>query len=319
MRSWLCALLLVLAAPLASAQSFPSRPVQMVVTFAAGGSVDVIARTIAEDLAKRLGQPVIVENRVGANGNIAAAFVAKAPADGHTLLVTGGSTLTLNPYLYKELPFDPLQSFAPVVMTARTNLILVVQPKLKVNTVAELIALAKAHPGELNYGSGGTGSQLHIAGELFNAAAGIDTRHVPYKGALPALTDLLSGQIDFMFDSATSVPHIRSGKLKALGVVGPNPVPALPDVKVLGDLGVKGMDAASGWHGIFAPAGTPPETVRQLNGEIVRILQTPRLRERIVALGAEPAFSTPDELRNLVALDLERLGNVLKKMGVHPE
>jgi tripartite-type tricarboxylate transporter receptor subunit TctC len=306
-----------LAAPAAAiAQaSYPSKPITIIVSVSAGGSIDTIARSLAEELAKNLGQPVIVENRPGANGNLAAQAVARAAPDGYTLLATGGSTLNLNPHLYKQLPFDPLKSFVPITLTARTNLILVVHPKLKVETVEAFVALAKAQPGKLNYGSAGNGSLLHIAGELFNDGAGVDTNHVPYKGLAPAVNDLLAGQIDFMFDSATTVPHIKSGKLKGLAVVGPNQLAALPELKVLSAHGIKGMEVASGWHGLFAPAGTPPEIVARLNAEAVKVLAMPKIKERISALGAEPASSSSAELSKRLAADIERLGPIVKKTG----
>ena len=306
---------LVLPAAAGAQAGYPSKPITIIVSVSAGGSIDTIARTLAEELAKNLGQPVIVENRPGANGNLAAQAVARAAPDGYTLLATGGSTLNLNPHLYKQLPFDPLKSFAPITMTARTNLILVVHPKLKVDTVEALVALAKSQPGKLNYGSAGNGSLLHIAGELFNDAAGVDTNHVPYKGLAPAVNDLLAGQIDFMFDSATTVPHIKAGKLKGLAVVGPNRLAALPDLKVLSAHGIKGVEVASGWHGLFAPAGTPPEIVAKLNAEAVKVLAMPKVKERISALGAEPASSSSAELSKRLASDIERLGPIVKKTG----
>jgi len=299
----------------AAAAAWPDKPVQILVTVSAGGSIDLIARTIGAELASRLHQPVLVENRPGANGNIAAAAVAHAAPDGYTLLATGGSTLNLNPFLYRQLAFDPVTGFAPVTLTAYTNFILVVRPTLEVNSVAEFIALAKKEPGRLNYGSAGNGSLTQIATELFNSAAGIRTSHVPYKGLSPAVNDLLAGQIDFMFDSATTVPYIKSGKLKALAVVGPKPLRALPQLKVLSAYGVKGVDVASGWHGVFAPAGTPADIVRRLNTEIVAILKTTSVQERIVALGAEPASSTPEELARRLARDLQTLGPVVKRTG----
>jgi len=312
----LAAACLVAAAPAAVGQAaYPTKPITIIVSVSAGGSIDTIARSLAEELAKNLGQPVIVENRPGANGNLAAAAVARAAPDGYTLLATGGSTLNLNPHLYKQLPFDPLKSFVPITMTARTNLILVVHPKLKVETVEAFVALAKAQPGKLNYGSAGNGSLLHIAGELFNDGAGVDTNHVPYKGLAPAVNDLLAGQIDFMFDSATTVPHIKSGKLKGLAVVGPNRLAALPELKVLSAHGIKGMEVASGWHGLFAPAGTPPEIVARLNAEAVKVLAMPKIKERISALGAEPASSSSAELSKRLASDIERLGPIVKKTG----
>jgi tripartite-type tricarboxylate transporter receptor subunit TctC len=306
-----------LAAGLATdAAAFPTKPITIVVSVSPGGSIDTIVRTLAHELAKSLGQPVIVENRPGANGNLAAQSVARAAPDGYTLLATGASTLNTNPHLYKQLPFDPIKSFVPITMTARTNLVLVVHPRLKVNTVEEFVALAKAQPGKLNYGSAGSGSLSHIAGELFNDAAGIDTRHVPYKGLAPAVNDLLAGHIDFLFDSATTVPHIKAGKLTALAVAGPNRLPALPDLRLLAAHGVKGLEVASGWHGLFAPAGTPPEIVARLNAEAVKVLSMPKVMERVSALGAEPAHSSSAELAKRLASDIERLGPIVKKIGV---
>jgi tripartite-type tricarboxylate transporter receptor subunit TctC len=306
----------LVAAPEALAQAaYPSKPITIIVSVSAGGSIDTIARSLAEELAKSLGEPVIVENRPGANGNLAATAVARAAPDGYTLLATGGSTLNLNPHLYKQLPFDPVKSFVPITLTARTNLILVVHPKLKVDTVEAFVALAKAQPGKLNYGSAGNGSLLHIAGELFNAGAGIDTNHVPYKGLAPAVNDLLAGQIDFMFDSATTVSHVKSRKLKALAVVGPNRLAALPELKILSAHGIKGMEVASGWHGLFAPAGTPPAIVARLNAEALKVLAMPKIEERISALGAEPASSSSEELAKLLAGDIERLGPIVRKTG----
>lgn len=295
--------------------TYPSKPITLVVSVSAGGSIDTIARSYAEGLSQSLGQPVVVENRPGANGNIAAMAVARAAPDGYTLLATGGSTLNLNPFLYRSLPFDPVKSFVPITMTARTNFILVVHPKLGVDTIEAFVALAKAQPGKLNYGSAGSGSLIQIATELFNTTAGVQTNHVPYKGLAPAVNDLLAGQIDFMFDSATTMAHIQSGKLKALAVVGPNRLPALPEIKTLAEHGIKGVEAASGWHGLFAPAGTPAEIVEKLNAALQPILASASIKERIIALGAEPASSTSAELAKVLAEDLVRLEPIVKKTG----
>ena len=304
------------ATPAALAQgAFPAKPITIIVSVSAGGSIDTIARTLAEELAKSLGQPVIVENRPGANGNLAAGAVARAAPDGYTLLATGGSTLNLNPHLYKQLPFDPLKSFVPITMTARTNLILVVHPKLKVDTVEAFVALAKAQSGKLNYGSAGNGSLLHIAGELFNDAAGVDTNHVPYKGLAPAVNDLLAGQIDFMFDSATTVSHIKAGKLKSLAVVGPNRLAALPDVKVLSAHGIKGVEVASGWHGLFAPAGTPRAIVNKVNQDIARALQLPDVNERMTRQGVVIITQSPEQFDALIKKDTERFTKMLTEAG----
>ena len=314
-------LLSLLPAPLlvgtrAHAQAaYPSKAIHIVVSVTAGGSIDTIARSYGDRLSQALGQPVVIENRPGANGNIAASSVARAAPDGYTLFATGGSTLNLNPFLYRELPFDPVKSFAPITLTARTNFILVVHPKLGVDTVEAFVALAKAKPRTLNYGSAGSGSLIQIATELFNTAAGVETNHVPYKGLAPAVTDLLSGQIDFMFDSATTMSHIQSGKLKALAVIGPNPLPALPQIKTLAAHGIKGVEVASGWHALFAPAGTSAAIVGRLNAALQPILASDAIKERIVSLGAEPASSTPEELAKTLATDLERLEPIVKKTG----
>jgi len=304
-----------LAGTRASAQAYPSKPIHIIVSVSAGGSIDTIARSYGETLSQSVGQPVVIENRPGANGNIAAAAVARSAPDGYTLLATGGSTLNLNPFLYRELPFDPQKSFTPVTLTARTNFILVVNPKLGVDSVEAFVALAKAHPKTLNYGSAGSGSLIQIATELFNTTTGIETNHVPYKGLAPAVNDLLAGQIDFMFDSATTMSHIQAGRLKALAVIGPNPLPALPELKPLSAYGIMGVDVASGWHALFAPAGTPTEIIDRLNAALQPILASAALKERIISLGAEPAASTPDQLAKILANDLERLQPIVKRTG----
>jgi tripartite-type tricarboxylate transporter receptor subunit TctC len=300
----------------ANAQAaYSSKPIHIIVSVSAGGSIDTIARAVGEALSQSVDQPVVIENRPGANGNIAAVAVARAAPDGYTLFATGGSTLNLNPFLYRELPFDPVKSFEPITLTARTNFILVVHPKLGVDSVEAFIALAKAHPKTLNYGSAGSGSLIQIATELFNTTVGIETNHVPYKGLAPAVNDLLSGQIDFMFDSATTMSHIQAGRLKALAVIGPNRLPALPDIKTLAEYGIKGVDVASGWHALFAPAGTPKEIIDRLNGALQPILASAKIRDLIISLGAEPAASTPDQLAKILATDLERLEPIVKRTG----
>jgi tripartite-type tricarboxylate transporter receptor subunit TctC len=314
-RRTVFALPVLLAASRAQAQAYPSKTIHIVVTVSAGGSIDTIARSIGEALSQKTGQPVVIENKPGANGNIAAAAVARAAPDGYTLMVTGGSTLNLNPFLYASLPFDPVKSFAPVSLTARTNFILVVNPKLGVDTVEAFVALAKSKPRTLNYGSAGSGSLIQIATELFNTVAGVETNHVPYKGLAPAVNDLLAGQIDFMFDSATTMNHIQAGRLKALAVIGPNRLPALPQIETLAEHGIKGVEVASGWHAMFAPAGTPRDVIDRLNATLQPILATSEIKERIVALGAEPASSTPDDLAKILATDLERLEPIVKRTG----
>ncbi len=313
------ALLAATMSGIAAAQAYPSKPVHIVVTVPAGGSIDTIARALAAELGKVFTQPVVVENRAGANGNIAAEYVSRATPDGHTLLITGGGTMGINPHVFKAVPFDSQKSFAPITLTARTNLVLVVHPKLNVATFAEFLALAKANPGKLNYGSSGSGSQPHLAGEILNSEAAIKLTHVPYKGLAPATSDLLAGQIDLMFDSAGTVPHIKSGKLRALAVVGPNRLAALPDVATFREQGQRGMEVASGWHGAFLPAGTPREIVQRLNAEMVKILRTDAMREMVLRIGAEPAHSTPEDLAALLKEDVERMGTIVKRAGIVPQ
>jgi tripartite-type tricarboxylate transporter receptor subunit TctC len=306
---------LIVAREAAADGAYPTKPLHIIVSVSAGGSIDTIARAYGEALSQQFGQPVVIENKPGANGNIAAASVAHAASDGYTLLATGGSTLNLNPFLYKSLPFDPIKSFAPVALTARTNFILVVHPKLGVDTVEAFIALAKAKPKTLNYGSAGSGSLIQIASELFNTTVGIETNHVPYKGLAPAVNDLLAGQIDYMFDSATTVAHIQAGRLKALAVIGPNRLPALPELKTLAEHGIQGVEAASGWHALFAPAGTAADVIAKLNAALLPILKSDAMRERVIALGAEPASSTPEQLGKMLANDLLRLEPIVKRTG----
>jgi tripartite-type tricarboxylate transporter receptor subunit TctC len=300
----------------ASAQSYPMRQITLVSTAPAGGSIDAVARLVAADLSGALGKPVIVDPKPGAGGNIAAAFVAKADPDGHTLLITASSTLTINPHIYRSLGFDPEASFAPIVSPASQNLMLVVHPKHGVSSVPQLIALLKAKPGRLNYGSGGTGNLQHLAGEVFGMETGTGANHIPYKGAAPALNDLLAGETDFMFDSATSVPHVKAGKLRALGVIGPGRMAALPEVATFRELGIPGMEAVRGYYAIVAPAGTPQATVQRLNTEIVRILRAPASMERIAAIGLDPNTTTPEELAAALREDRARFSRVVKQANV---
>jgi tripartite-type tricarboxylate transporter receptor subunit TctC len=319
-----CAVAATLGAALAGAATaqaqpaFPSKPITLVVTVAAGGSIDAIARVIGDELSRSLGQNVLIDNRGGAAGSIAASAVARAAPDGHTLLVTGANTLTLNPFLQKkdENWFDPLKAFVPIAQTARTNYVLVVGPHIKATSVDEFIAFAKAQGGKLTYGSSGSGSLIHVATEIFNGATGISAAHIPYKGLAPAVQDLLAGRIDYLFDSATTIEQVKAGRLRALAIIGPQALPALPELKPLSAYGVKGMEVVSGWHGWFAPAGTPPEVVKRLSAEVTKILANPKVRERILAQGAEPMPVGSDEFGKRVADDIRRFEPILKKMGL---
>lgn len=315
MRIALCVVALAVAVT-AQAQTYPTKPVTLVSTAPAGGSIDAVARLIATDLAKMLAQPVVVETKPGAGGNIAAEYVSKAAPDGHTIMISSSSTLTTNPHIYRSLPFDAEKGFAPIIQPTRMNMILAVHPKLNVASVAQFVVALKAQPGKLNFASGGIGTLQHVAAELFAMQTGTKANHVPYKGVAPAMTDLVAGQTDYMFDSATSVPHVKAGKLRALAVVGPERLPALPDVATFKELGIGGMEAAAGYYAIVAPAGTPREIIDRLNAAMTRILREPAVMERISAIGLEPHTSTPEQLGLALRNDRERLAQVIKAAGV---
>jgi tripartite-type tricarboxylate transporter receptor subunit TctC len=297
----------------APAQTYPTAPVNLVVTTPPGGSIDAVARLIATDLRNTLGQPIIVVNRGGAGGNIAADAVAKAAPDGHTLLMTASSTLTMNRYIYESLSFDPEKSFAAVTSPARNNNILVVHPKLNVSTLDEFIKLLKAQPGKLNYASAGNGSFSHFALVLFSIQTGTEAGHIPFSGIAPAMTAVLAGQVDYMFDSATSIPHIRAGKLKALAVKGPRRLPALPEVATLRELGLPEMEGARSYYAILAPAGTPANVVQRLNRDIVQIVKQPAVAEKVVAMGLEVAGTSSEELAANLRDDLARYGVLARR------
>jgi tripartite-type tricarboxylate transporter receptor subunit TctC len=320
LRSALLVACLALTPQLAVAQAaYPSKVVTLVSTAPAGGSIDAVARIVASELTESLGRPVIVATKPGAGGNIAAGFVAKAEPDGHTLLISASSTLVINPHIYRSLPFDPEASFAPIIMPAAQNMILVVHPKLKVSSVSQLIALLKSQPGKLNYASGGTGNLQHLGGEIFNYQTGTQANHVPYKGAAPALTDMLAGQTDYMFDSSTSIPHVKAGKLTALAVVGPNKVAELPQVATFRELGMPWMEAARGYYVIAAPAGTPAAIVQQLNGQIAAAIRKPANSAKISAQGLDPVTSSPQELAAALREDRTRFADVVKKAAIAPQ
>ena len=296
--SWLvrtlAAALLGLMPFFAPAQDYPRKPVRMIVPYPPGGPTDILGRIVAQNLSERLGQQVVVENKPGASGMIGADLVAKAPPDGYTLLANA-SIHVINPSLYKNATYDALKDFAPVSLIAEVPLVLVVAPGLEVKSVKELIALAKSKSGKLNFASSGNAAAPHLAGEAFKIAAGVDMQHVPYKGSGPALTDLMGGQVQLMFDSLpSSISHVKSGKLRAIAVTTAKRSSALPSVPTIAESGVPGFDIST-WYGIWAPAGTPTEIVSKLSGEIAKIVKLADVRERLGGLGAEPAGNSPDE------------------------
>jgi tripartite-type tricarboxylate transporter receptor subunit TctC len=315
---FLAALALIVATQ-AHAQPYPSRPIRLIVPFPPGGSTDILARALGQKLSEGLAQPVILDNRPGAGGSIGSEAAAKAAPDGYTLMMGHLGTLAVNPAIYKKLPYDPVKSFAPVSLMAIVPSVLVVNPQLPVASAAELIAYARANPGKLAYGSAGNGSTSHLTTEYFKLATGTDILHVPYKGIGPMLTDLISGQLSMGLNGAPAVmPHVISGRLRALAVSGIKRLEALPQLPTLDEVGVKGFDA-SGWYGIVAPAGTSREIVMKLNAEIRRIMGTPELRARLDTEGATPAPGSPEEFAAFIASEIERWGAVLKRAGIEPQ
>jgi tripartite-type tricarboxylate transporter receptor subunit TctC len=300
----------------ATAQSnYPAKAIRYVVPFPAGGPLDIVARAIGQELTKSWNQPVIIDNRPGAGGNIGADLVAKAPADGYTILMGAVSTHAINVTLYSKLPYDPIKDFAPVTLITSVPNVLVLHPSVPAKNVKELIALAKARPGQLNFASGSTGSAGHLAGELFKSMAGVEMTHIPYKGAAPAVIDLIAGHVSLMFDNLSSaLPNIKSGRIRALAVTTLKRSPLLPQLPTISEAGLRGFDVAT-WFGIFAPAGTPPDIVARLNNETVRILHTPDMRERLAALGAEPIGDKPDEFAAFIKTEIPKYAKVIKTSG----
>jgi len=299
----------------ASAQGYPSKPIRFVVPYPPGGPLDTIARLLGQKVSESVKQPVIVENKPGAGGNIGADFVAKSLADGHTILMGAVATHAINPTLYAKIPYDPVRDFAPITQVASTPNVLVVNPSLPVSSVAELITYAKANPGKLNFGSGSTGSAGHLAGELFNSLAGVQMTHIPYKGAAPAMQDLIGGQIHLMFDNlASSLTQVRAGRVKALAVTTAKRSSLAPELPTIAESGLAGFDIST-WFGIFAPAGTPREAVARLHAEFTRALAAPDVREKMLNLGAEPVGNTPAEFATFIRAEAEKYARVIKASG----
>ncbi|KQP19823.1 tripartite tricarboxylate transporter substrate binding protein [Pseudorhodoferax sp. Leaf265] len=299
----------------ARAQAWPAKPIRVVVNFPPGGAADQIARAVGQPLSEALGQPVVVENRGGANGNIGGEAVTKAAPDGYTLLMSSGGMVSVNPHIYARMPFDPVRDIVPVASAARVLVYLLVRPDLPPKNIAEFIAYLKANPGKLSYGSPGNGSSPHLAGEMMKAQANVFAVHVPYRGAAPALQDLLAGQIDYFFDPGIGLNQVRAGKLRLLAVGSPKRSPAFPDVPTLDEAGLKGFDADTVF-GFYAPAGTPADVIARLNREINRILQTAPLRERMLALGGEALPLSPEQFHQRAEEDSRRFGAIIKERGI---
>lgn len=315
-----CAALMVLAvtagAP-ARAAEFPSGPVRFIVPFNAGGGTDVVARVVAEEMSKNLGQPVLVDNRPGAQGIVGTKAGAMAAPDGQTITFVLQATLALNPSLYKATNYDPVKDFAPISQLSTAPYVVAVNPKLGVTSIQDLIAKAKQAPGSVNYASGAAAS--HLASLLFQKTVGIKMTHIPYSGSGQALTDLLSGRIGVMLSSPVSVlPHIKSGALLALAVTGPERIPSLPDVPTVAELGYPGFDV-SGWYGVAAPAGTPPAVIAKLNAAVVAALKQEGVRASLEKAGVEGRSSTPQEFQELIEAEIARWTALIKEEGIQPE
>ena len=301
------------------AQDYPAKAVRLIVPYAAGGTADMLARAIGQKIGQSFGQQVIIDNRPGAGGNIGADLAAKAAPDGYTLLMGTVATHAINPNLYPNMPYDAARDFAPIVLIATLPNLLVVHPSLPVRSVKELIELAKAKPGELAFASAGNGTSQHLSGELFKKMTGVDMIHVPYKGSAPAVTDLVGGQVQLMFDNIpSSLPQVRAGKLRALAVTGPRRSPVLPDLPTLSEAGLPGFSITS-WFALFAPAGTPERILHRLNREAGKAIASRELRQLWLAQGIEPAGGTAEQLAAFRRIEASRWEKIAKDSGARVE
>ena len=303
----------------AFAQSWPDRPIRIVVPFPAGaGVLDIMARLLSAHLGPAFGQPIIIDNRPGAGGTIGADVVAKAPADGYTMLM-GNPSLVVNPFLLAKMPYDPMTDFIPLTLVNTAPLLLVAHPSLPANSVAELIALARSKPGQLNYGSGGVGSTPFLATELFRSMANIDVTHVPYRGGAPALADLVGGQLSFMIENMPgTLPLVKSGKLKALGVTTDHRAALAPEIPTIAESGLPGYEVV-GWNGLFLVKDTPPAIAGKLYDEVAKALRSADVKDQMAALGAEPGGNTPAEFTAFVRAESVRWGKIIQEKGIKPE
>ena len=306
---------LALAPLAAQAQAFPSKSLTMIVPFSPGGTTDILARVVGAFMAKDLGQPVIIDNRPGAGGNIGAQMVARAAPDGYTILMGTVGTHAINQSLYKKMPFDPIKDFAPITRVALVPNLLVANPSQPFKTVKELIAYAKANPGKVTFASSGSGTSIHLSGEMFQQMAGVEMQHIPYKGSAPALTDLLGGQTAIMFDNMPSViGHVRAGKLRPIAVTTPTRSPALPDVPTIAESGVPNYSATS-WFGILAPAATPAPVIARLNASILKALADPEVKKKLAEQGAEPHGEKPEQFAEFIRSETAKWGQTVKVSG----
>ena len=310
-----CALAAITPCGPVHAQTYPQKPVRIVVGVPAGGTTDVVARLVGQKLGEQMGQQVVIDNRGGAGGNIGAELVAKAPPDGYMLFLATIGTMAINPSLYSKMPFDTLRDFAAISQLTSMPQLLVVHPSVPVKNVKELIAYAKSRPGQLTFASGGSGTAIHLAGELFKTMAGVDMVHVAYKGGGPAMTDVIGGQVSLMFDQIlTSLPHVQSGRLRGLAVTTANRSPAAPQIPTIAEAALPGY-AVTTWHGLLAPAGTPRDIVNRLSSEAARTLQNPDVREKFASQGVDPISSTPEQFAAMMKSELDKWRKVIAVSG----
>ena len=314
-----CLASLAISAGPAVAQTYPQKPIRLIVPFPAGGIADVFGRIIGAKLSEAWGQSVLVENRPGAGGNIGADLVAKAPADGYTLLMGSIGTQAVNVNLFRNMPYDPVKDFTPVALVLEAESLLAVHPSVGASTPAELIAIARAQPGKLSYGSAGVGTASHLAGELFNSMARVNIAHIPYKGNVPAITDLLAGQTQMVFATMPTVlPHVKAGKLKGVAVLGLNRSAAAPEVPTLAESGLVGFEV-NNWIGVFGPAGMPPAVTAKLNAGILEVMRSPDVRQRMLAEGARFTATTPGEFAAFVAAETAKWGKLIREVGIRAD
>jgi tripartite-type tricarboxylate transporter receptor subunit TctC len=308
-----------LAASNVQAQAYPNKPIRLVCPFPPGGAVDIASRAIAQELSKNLGQPVTVDNKPGAGGNIGGAEVARAAPDGYTIFMTTSGIQAINPALYAKMPFDPNKDLIPVSALVSLNNVLVLHPSVKANSVSEVIALAKSQPGAINYASSGSGTSIHMSGEMFKSLANVNMTHIPYKGSAPAMNDLLGGQVMMMFDNIPSaIPHIKSGKLKALATTGAKRDPLLPDLPTLAEAGVAGYESGV-WFGLAVPANTPRDVVMKLNAEANKGTKSPEFVKRMTDLGYIIMGTSPETMAEMNKAEVQRWGPIVKSSGARAD
>lgn len=321
---WIVSLFVITAAVSAQAaqtatSAYPTKPIRVVVTFPPGGPTDIIARAVSQKLAESFGQPVVVDNRSGAGGNIGMDIVAKAPADGYTIVESSFGPLVISPFVYPKLPYDPVKDLAPITLAAASWFFMAVHPSVPAKSVKELIAVAKAKPGSLNIASAGNATPAHLAAALFQSLAGVQLTHVPYKGAATSLPALVAGEAQLAIESPPLlVPQVKAGKLRALAAARPDRSPLLPDVPTMREAGLPGMEVGS-WYGFHVPAGTPKPIIDKLHAEMVKAMKAPDVRERFASVGAETIASSPAEFAAFINAELKKWGNVIRTAGVRLE